>query len=85
MLGSYRRNVLAIVCKARARSVDIVVARESMAKRFEALLCWQLSLEVKCDVALTAIPPAANDRRSCDQIRDASAGAPCSIAEGFGR
>ncbi len=84
--GSYRSDVLAIVCSARSRVVDIVLPRESMAKRFEDLLCWQLSREVKCEVlAFTAIPAAVNDRRFCDQIRDSSAGAPRNIAEGFGR
>jgi four helix bundle protein len=57
-----------------------------MARDFRQLLCWQLSHELKCEVlAFTAKPPVSSDHRFCDQIRDAAAGAPRNISEGFGR
>ena len=56
------------------------------ARDYRDLLCWQLSEELKCEVlAFTATPPALQDYKFCDQIRDSSAGAPRTIAEGFGR
>ncbi|MBI3491273.1 MAG: four helix bundle protein [Acidobacteria bacterium] len=55
-------------------------------RRFEDLVCWQLSHELKCEVfAFTANRPAARDFKYCDQIRDSSASAASNIAEGFGR
>ena len=61
-------------------------ARGMCARDFRDLLCWQLSEELKCEVlAFTATPPASKDYKFCDQIRDSSAGAPRTIAEGFAR
>jgi four helix bundle protein len=53
---------------------------------FEDLVCWRLSRELASEVfAETARGPASRDFRFRDQIRDAAAGAPRNIAEGFGR
>jgi four helix bundle protein len=55
-------------------------------RRFEDLVCWQLSQELKREVlAFTAVPPALKDFKFCTQIRDSSASAPSNISEGFGR
>ena len=55
------------------------------AKRFEDLICWQLSEQLKELVfKLTARPPADRDRRFCAQIQDSARSAPANIAEGFG-
>lgn len=35
--------------------------------------------------AIIAVPPAKNDFKFCDQIRDSARGGPRAIAEGFGR
>ena len=57
-----------------------------VARRFQDLLAWQLSYELKCEVvAFTATGPAAKDFRYRDQIRASSASAPSNISEGFGR
>ena len=57
-----------------------------VARRFEDLLAWQLSYELKCEVvAFTATGPASKDFRYRDQIRASSASAPGNISEGFGR
>ena len=55
-------------------------------RRFQDLVCWQLSTELKRAVYLLADSPAmSKDFAFRDQIRDASASAPRNIAEGFGR
>src|SRR5262245_51093850 len=57
-----------------------------MANKFEDLICWQLSSELKREVlALTAKPPASRDFEFCDQIRNSPRSAPRNIAEAFGR
>ena len=57
-----------------------------VAKRFEELICWQLSHELHLEVlAFTAILPASRDWKYCGQIRDSSSSGPSNIAEGFGR
>src|SRR5438876_12017872 len=57
-----------------------------MVRDFRALVCWQLSHELKCQVFdFTSSGQASRDFRHRDQIRDSSASAPSNIAEGFGR
>jgi four helix bundle protein len=57
-----------------------------VAKRYEELICWQLSHELHLEVlAFTAISPACRDWKYCGQIRDSSSSGPSNIAEGFGR
>jgi len=57
-----------------------------MVRDFRALVCWQLSHELKCEVFdFTNVGQASRDFRHRDQIRDSSASAPSNIAEGFGR
>ena len=56
------------------------------AKRYEDLVCWQLSNDLKLRIyAITDALPAAKDFRYCDQIRESARSAPSNIAEGFGR
>jgi len=56
------------------------------AKRFEELICWQLSHGLHLEVlAFSAILPVSRDWKYCDQIRDSSSSGPSNIAEGFGR
>ena len=55
-------------------------------RRFQDLVCWQLSNELKRAVYLLADSPAVcKDFAFRDQMRDAAASAPRNIAEGFGR
>ena len=56
----------------------------SVARRFEDLVVWQLSVRIRdrIDVLIDS-GPAARDFKFRDQIRDASASAPRNIAEGF--
>jgi four helix bundle protein len=55
-------------------------------RRFEDLIAWQLADELHREVlAFTAIPPAANDRDFCNQIRSATRSAKTNTSEGFGR
>lgn len=55
-------------------------------RRYEDLVCWQLSYELhRRVVAFSATEPLKSDWKFRDQIRDASASAPRNIAEGFGR
>lgn len=55
-------------------------------RRFEDLVVWQLSTDVKLRVyALLARTPASRDLKLCDQLRASAASAPAAIAEGFGR
>jgi four helix bundle protein len=57
-----------------------------VAKRFEELICWQLSHELHLEVlAFAAIAPASKDWKYRGQIRDSSSSGPSNIAEGFGR
>jgi len=57
-----------------------------MVSDFRALVCWQLSYELKCEIFdFTERLPAARDYKYRDQIRDSGASAPANIAEGFGR
>src|SRR5712692_9193769 len=57
-----------------------------IARRYQDLICWQLSNELKKRVyAFTAKTPAKNDFKFCGQSRDSARGAPRTIAEGFGR
>lgn len=56
------------------------------ARRFEELIAWQLSRELRDEiVAFSARDPACRDRRFCDQILGSARSAPSNIAEGFGR
>jgi four helix bundle protein len=56
-----------------------------VARRYDELEAWQLANEVKRSVyALISAPPARDDRRFCDQIRDSAASGPANLAEGFG-
>src|SRR6266496_4335693 len=56
------------------------------ARHFRELNCWQISNELKLGIyRLSERPEVKRDLRFCDQIRDAAASAPRTIAEGFGR
>jgi four helix bundle protein len=56
------------------------------ARRYEDLICWQLSYELQREVlAKTATGAVARDSKFCDQIREATRSASRNIAEGFGR
>jgi four helix bundle protein len=56
------------------------------AHRYEELACWQLGEELKRGLfAVAANPRARQDRRFCDQVRDAASSVPRNVAEGFGR
>jgi four helix bundle protein len=55
-------------------------------RRHQDIAAWQLARELERQVfAFTATPPARQDARFCEQIRDSSSSAPRNIAEGFGR
>ena len=57
-----------------------------MAKRFDELVSWQLSDELRARVVrFTEERPACYDRRYCDHIRDAASSVPANVAEGFCR
>jgi four helix bundle protein len=69
-----------------ARGIRRAFIQRMPVRRFQDLLCWRLSNELKCEVAaFTAREPAAKDFKYCNQIRDASASVTRNIAEGFGR
>jgi four helix bundle protein len=56
------------------------------ARRYEDLICWQLSHELQQEVwAKTVDGTVARDGRFCDQIRESTRSATRNIAEGFGR
>jgi four helix bundle protein len=56
------------------------------AYRYEELECWRLGDELKRGVfAVASRPSARQDRRFCEQIRDAASSVTRNIAEGFGR
>lgn len=56
------------------------------ARRFEELVCWQLTRDFKRRVyAVLQRPLVQRDLRFSEQFRDAAASAPRNIAEGFGR
>ena len=60
--------------------------KSAVVRDFRALVCWQLSHELKCEVFdFTSEDRAARDFKYRDQIRDSSASAASNIAEGFGR
>jgi len=55
-------------------------------KRYEDLICWQLSYELQQAVlAVTETGPVTRDVNFCDQIRDSARSSTRNIAEGFGR
>lgn len=55
-------------------------------RRFEDLIAWQLSRELRDEVvAFSARDPACRDRKFCDQILGSARSAPSNIAEGFAR
>jgi len=55
------------------------------ARRYHDLVAWQLANELKQEVyALVDRSTALNDRKFCEQIKDATASAPRNLAEGFG-
>jgi four helix bundle protein len=57
-----------------------------IARRVEDLVIWQLANELRERIyALTSIRPAIEDRKFCEQIRDAVGSISRNIAEGFGR
>ena len=57
-----------------------------MAKHFRELAVWQLGDELRRQViAFTAQQPASDDRKFCNQIRDASDSVTANTAEGFSR
>jgi four helix bundle protein len=54
------------------------------ARRYEDLVAWQLSNELKKGVyGLLEITSATDDRRFCDQIRSSAASACSNLSEGF--
>jgi four helix bundle protein len=55
-------------------------------RRFEDLVVWQLSVELR-DGVLAAVSNgrARHDRKFCEQIQDSARSAPRNIAEGFDR
>jgi four helix bundle protein len=54
--------------------------------RFEDLIAWQLSEQVKEEVfRLTAPERVRRDVKFCDQIHESARSAPANISEGFGR
>jgi four helix bundle protein len=56
------------------------------AKRYDELICWQLSYELQQAVfAITDSGAASRDLKFCDQIRDCVRSSTRNIAEGFGR
>ncbi len=58
----------------------------SVAKRYEDLHVWRLSVDLRDRVIeLTSTGRAASDFAFRDQIRDSARSAPRNIAEGFGR
>jgi four helix bundle protein len=62
------------------------VTRVAGVRHFTELECWQLASELKREIyRLTDQPGVKRDARYCEQIRDAAAGAPRTIAEGFAR
>ena len=55
-------------------------------RRHEDLVCWQLSMKLHEKVVeILASGRGKDDRKFCDQLQDASGGAPPNIAEGFAR
>ena len=55
-------------------------------KRFEDLVCWQLSRELKKRVyVLSNRPGCKQEWKFRTQLREAAAGPPAHISEGFGR
>ena len=55
-------------------------------KRYEDLVCWQLSYELQQGVfAITETGLVTRDFKFCDQIRESARSATRNIAEGFGR
>ena len=56
------------------------------ARHFDELDCWQLANELKLAILeIAERPRVARDFKFCGQFVDAAAGAPRTIAEGFGR
>jgi four helix bundle protein len=56
------------------------------AKHFRELIVWQLGDQLRQElIRLTAAGSAARDFELRDQLRDAVAGVPANIAEGFRR
>ena len=72
--------------RMQARSgTRIATAGRVAVRRYSDLVAWQLAHELKLKVyALVDRTPAREDRRFCDQIKDAAASAPRNLAEGFG-
>lgn len=56
------------------------------ARTYRELQCWQLAVELR-DGVMAQIDRGhvLDDRRFCDQLRDAARSVPSNIAEGFGR
>ena len=69
-----------------SRRYETCCAGRMVARRFEELDSWQLSVELRDAILdLTESGKAARDFDFRDQIRDACRSAPRNIAEGFGR
>jgi four helix bundle protein len=59
---------------------------EHVAKRFEDLDCWQLSIDLqRALLSICSRPDIRKDFDFVDQLRAAARSAPSNIAEGFGR
>ncbi len=55
-------------------------------RHFTELRAWQLANDLRTEVyRFTAVPPAARDRRFCDDVTAACRSVCSNIAEGFGR
>ena len=73
------------IARDLAGTVAALLFGMASVKRFEDLICWQLSEELKELVfELTCREPVNRDRRFCEQIRESARSAPANIAEGFG-
>ncbi len=65
--------------------MEIASPQRMGVKRFQDLVCWQLSSELKREVYALVDRTSANyDFKFRDQIKDSAASAPSNIAEGFG-
>ena len=68
----------------KPRGLRHALVSRMQAKRFQDLICWQLSRELRKTVfRLTKTPKLARDFDLCDQLRRAARSATGNIAEGF--
>jgi four helix bundle protein len=73
-----------LVLRRHVRGMSIATTRRVVVRRYQDLVAWQLANELKLKVyALVDQTTARDDRKFCDQIKDAAASAPRNLAEGF--